>query len=122
MSAKERARIAALPKPARLEARRKAVHRARDDYAARIRKLVVEEFIELLDLPPEELEHRLALSRLKHRLYRLGVRDHKLTDRLDKLTPEKLRKVIQEVEKISRIENRDKRRRDAEALLARPSH
>ncbi len=121
MPAKERARIAALPKPARLKAEREAVHRVRDGHAAKIRKLIAEEIREILDLPPEDLEHRLALSRLKHRLHRMGVRDHKLTEGLEKLPPEQLRKLIQEVEKISRIENREKRRRAAEALLTRRS-
>ncbi len=119
MPEEERARIATLPKPARLEEERKAVHRARDEWAAQIRKLVVVDFIELLNLPPEELEHRLALSRLKQKLRHLGVRDRKLTEGLEKLPPKKLRKLIEEVEKIPRSASRDKRRRAAEALLTR---
>ena len=43
MPPKERARIAALPKPARRQAEHDAVHRARDEHVAKIMKLIAEE-------------------------------------------------------------------------------
>lgn len=117
----ERGRIAALPEAERQKAECRAVDEHREKRHAKARKTTAAEVEVLLDLPAEERANRTFPFRVKDKLFRLGIWDRKILERVGQMSRKELEWLDKEIRRLCRMRDHDERHRAVRKLKARLS-